>query len=150
MNISGELQKNSRFFAEKWPQLCACYSEISSPYTILSPRQLEDAFAQGDRSLVGLDLVLARLDLALAGLYLELAPDFFQDNFFASRLDAAREVILAALVLIADLSPSPQLERLQTLQEEAEAALQQWNYLLIQAGKDSFLRAAEEGEENLA
>lgn len=112
-----------------------------SPYSPPDPRQLRDACAHGDIGLNGQNLLAARLDMALAGLMRELGKEFFDDDLFANRYAAAREIMAAARVVLADAAEEP----VRLLLAEAEAVLAEWALLLpdTQAGQ-TMLYAAEE------
>ena len=134
---------NSRFL-QQWPQLAALAQQpVNQPYQILPLAQLEEALSYGEYNLVEEGLLIAHLDIILAGLWAELAADFFNDNRFPYRLQAAADIALAARV---DLEQplSKRASRVQLLLDDMLLTLQQWNIFLTKKGADQLLYAAEE------
>ena len=138
-----QISADSRFL-QQWPQLAAlAHQPAKQNYQVLSVRQLEEALSYGEYDLTAEGLLIARLDLALAGLWAELAADFFNDNQFPCRLQAAAEILLAARIEL----EQPLLEsalRVQLLLDDALLTLQQWNILLGKKGAEQLLYVAEE------
>ena len=140
---------NSGHFLQQWPQLVTLAQQSADlPYQILLLTQVEEALSYGEYDLAEEGLLIARLDLVLAGLWAELAADYFNNNQFSSRLQAAADILLAART---DLEqPLPQrAARVQLLLDEALLILQQWNILLGKKGAEQLLYAAEEAAQKL-
>jgi len=136
-------------YLQRWPGLAVLAQQPGPVYILLTPQQLEQACASGEREFGGQNLVLTRLDMALSGLMQKLAAEFFLDDFFPSRLTAAVEILLAARVYLEQEEPADQAEqrRLRLLAEETCEALSQWESLLNPAGRQTLLYAAEERAE---
>ena len=136
-------------FLCQWPQLEALAKQPDQqPYTILPVAQLEEALSFGEYFLVAEGLATARLDIILAGLWAELEEDFFHDNQFPCRLQAAADILMAAH---SDLEKpiAERAVRVQLLLDDALSALQQWNHLLSKEKAEQFLFAAEEPAQRL-